>query len=131
MPTIIRKDHTLDRPECRVTAEEVFDAMKSLHDLYPGTEFTTSTIAEYIITSGSCRGIGYERVERAVRASVDWLVRRRVAYQSGTITKTYVAGTKEVNLYGIHEGRTWNKRERKLEQDEPDYQLLNLVFLRA
>lgn len=128
MKNTIRQDHTLDRPDFRVTAEEVFDALKTLHEDNDIPAFTTCDIA--IILKSKFRGISYERIERSVRAGVFWLCEREVAYVAGESVKTTAAGCiSKPFLYALYPGRTWNKKGREMVRSACDYQLLNSVFL--
>lgn len=129
MTEVIHKDHTLDRPEFRVTAEEVFDAMKALHEENDIPAFSTNEIANQLVAMGKFRGIPHARIERSVRAGVFWLCEREVAYVAGEIMRKTSAGCfSKPFLYALYPGRTWSKKQREIIRSACDYELLNRAF---
>ena len=122
---IIRNDSTLDRPEVRVTTEEVLELAKEFDK-----SFTTIEIAKIIFNSGKYRGISETRIERAVRASMAWMVRRGMAYVDGEIAYTTRPGcVSKPFLYAIHPDMTWNNKTKCAETNCGCADLLNRVFL--
>jgi hypothetical protein len=125
---IIRKDHTLDRPDFRVTAEEVFEAMRMLHNDDDSAAFTTCDIASAL--AAKHRGISHVRIERSVRAAVFWLCERDVAHVTGHTVKITGAGcVSKPFLYALYPGRMWSKTEREAIRSACDYALLSRVFV--
>ena len=127
---IIRKDHTLDRPDFRVSAEEVFDALRKLHnDGDDDAAFTTCDIADAL--KKKHRGISSSRIERSVRAAVFWLCEREVAHVTGHTVKITGAGcVSKPFLYALYPGRMWSKRERDTIRSACDYGLLMRALCR-
>lgn len=122
---IIRNDATLDRPEFRVTTQEVVEIAKSIEQ-----PFTTGDIAKRIVDSGKYRGVSYSRIERAVRASLSWMVKRETAYVDGHIIYTTPAGAiSKPFLYALYPGRTWNDEIKRTETPCACADLLNQLFV--
>ena len=125
MPITIRKDHTLDRPEERITTAEIFDIAKTFAE-----PFTTCDLADYIVESGKYRGYSYERIERACRAAMSWLAEREIAYVVGEMHKITKRGCiSRPFLYAIHPGRTWNRKTRSVECSYGDVNYLMQVLV--
>ena len=125
MPTIIRKDHTLDRPEARITTAEILEIAKTFTE-----PFTTCDLADYIVASGKYRGYSYQRIERACRASMSWLAERQIAYVVGEMHKITKAGcVSKPFMYAIYPGRTWNKKQRQVECSYGDVNFLMQVLV--
>ena len=126
---MIRNDHTLDRPDFRVSAEEVFDALRKLQNDDDSASFTTCDIARAL--EKSHRGISQHRVERSVRAAVFWLCEREVAHVTGHTVKITEAGcVSKPFTYALYPGRMWSKRERDTIRSVCDYGLLMRAFVR-
>lgn len=124
---IIRHVATLDRPEFRVTAEEVFESLKAMHEECKATAFTTCDIAARL--AEKFRGISHERIERSVRVAVFWLCEREVAYVAGHTVKTTAAGcVSKPFTYALHPGRAWNKQRREVVMADVDHMLLTRVL---
>lgn len=122
--TIIRNETTLDRAACRVTVEEVFEIAKGL-----GDQFTTRDVADIVVARGKLPNVSYDRIERSVRAAIFWLVERELASVSGEITRVISAtSVSKPQTYIIHEGRTWNKKARRMERSPVDFNALNRAF---
>lgn len=122
---IIRNDSTLDRPEFRVTTQEVLKIANRIDQ-----PFTTGDIAKIIVESGKYRGVSYSRIERAVRASMSWMVKREMAYVDGDIIYTTKAGCiSKPFLYAMYPGRTWNDEIKRMEVSCGCVDILNQVFL--
>ena len=128
---MIRVSSTLDRPDFRVSAEDVFDALRALHnddDDGKPRSFTTRDIADAL--ADRFRGIDIDRVERSVRAGVSWLCEREVAYVAGHTVKITGAGcVSKPFLYALYPGRMWSKKEREVIRGACDYALLSRIFL--
>ncbi len=126
---LIRKDHALDRPDFRVTAEEVFDALRLLQNDDDTAAFTTCDIARSL--EKKHRGISPHRIERSVRAAVFWLCEREVAHVTGHTVKITEAGcVSKPFTYALYPGRMWSKRERDTIRSVCDYGLLMRAFVR-
>lgn len=122
---IIRNDSTLDRPEFRVTTQEVLEIANRIDQ-----PFTTGDIAKIIVESGKYRGVSYSRIERAVRASMSWMVKREMAYVDGDIIYTTKAGCiSKPFLYALYPGRSWNDEIKRTEINCGCVDLLNQLFV--
>lgn len=125
----IRKDHSLDRPDFRVTAEDVFESMRALQNDDESAAFTTCDIANDL--ADKFRGISHSRIERSVRAAVFWLCEREVAYVTGHTVKITGAGcVSKPFLYALYPGRMWSKQERETIRSACDYNLLMRALVR-
>lgn len=121
---IIRNDATLDRPQARITTEQVHNLAKSIDGA-----FTTGDLASKLIESGSCRGMSFARVERAVRGAMSWLVNRELAYIDGETLKITGAGViSRPYIYRLYCGRTWDRKQREAKRSEGDFTLLYRAF---
>ena len=121
---IIRNDVTLDRPQARITTEQVHNLAKTIDG-----PFTTCDLASMLIDSGACRGMSFARAERAVRGAMSWLVNRELAYIDGEILKTTDAGAiSRPYVYQLYCGRTWDKKRREAKRSGSDFALLYQVF---
>jgi hypothetical protein len=127
---LIRNDHTLDRPDFRVTAEEVFDALRLLQNDDDTAAFTTCDIAR-VAGKEASRYQPASRIERSVRAAVFWLCEREVAHVTGHTVKITEAGcVSKPFTYALYPGRMWSKRERDTIRSVCDYGLLMRAFVR-
>ena len=125
MQKIIKNDSTLDRPEFRITTHEVFMIAKQIEQ-----PFTTNDIADVIVASGKHRGVGYNRIERGVRAGMSWLVQRSIAYEDGhKIYRTDAGVISKPFLYSLYPGRSWNDEIKQTEMGYASVDLLNRVFV--
>jgi len=123
-PLIIRNDVTLDRPQARITTDQVHNVAKTIDGA-----FTTCDLAALLIADGSCRGMSFARVERAVRGAMSWLVNRELAYIDGESPKVTEAGViSKPYVYRLYCGRTWDRKKREAQRSEGDFNLLYRAF---
>lgn len=124
MQKIIKNDSTLDRPEFRITTHEVFMIAKEIKQ-----PFTTNDIADVIVSSGKHRGVGYNRIERGVRAGMSWLVQRSIAYEDGhKVYKTNMGTISKPFLYALFPDAEWHEKTKAVFDCE-SIDLLNRVFV--
>ncbi len=73
---LIRREVTADRGPLFVTTDEVLDAIKDIDS----KEWTTRDVTDLLVKT---KRVEYKRLERAVRASVNYLIERGVAEKTG------------------------------------------------
>lgn len=118
--TIIRNDVTFDRPQARITTEQIHELAKTIDG-----PFTTCDLSDLLVASGKCRGLSYAQIERAVRCAMSWLVMREIAYIDGINKKTTEAGNpSRPFVYRIYLGRTWDKERREAVRSSAGLNLL-------
>ena len=116
----------MKKPPLLTTPEDIAEAAKHL----PTLHFTTCDITDHLIDSYP--DVSYEQLERSVRASVTWLVDRKMATKVGAIKKITRSGCVSwPETYDILEGRKWNKKEQRVEVVQPDFSTLMAVFVRT
>jgi len=121
---IIRNDVTLDRPQSRVTTDQVHKLAQTIDGA-----FTTCDLTALLIDSGVCRGMSFARVERAVRGAMSWLVNRELAYIDGETLKITEAGViSRPFVYRLYCGRTWDRKKREAQRSKGDFNLLYRAF---
>lgn len=120
MQKIIRNESTLDRPEFRVSTEQVIEVARLFDQ-----PFTSWDIA--MVLAQKHRGVSSSRLERSVRACLSWLAVREIVYITGDFF------CKETNsqpfLYAIHNDKIWNEDRKYAETKEFDYETLSRAFV--
>uniref|UniRef100_Q47CL3 Uncharacterized protein n=1 Tax=Dechloromonas aromatica (strain RCB) TaxID=159087 RepID=Q47CL3_DECAR len=117
---IIRNDVTFDRPQARITTDQIHDLAKTIDG-----SFTTCDLSDLLVESGKCRGMSYAQIERAVRGAMSWLVLREIAYVDGQIKKITDAGViSKPFVYRLYLGRTWDKDRREAVRSSAGLNLL-------
>lgn len=131
MQKIIRNDSTLDRPDFRVSTEQVIEVAKLFDQ-----PFTSGDIAEALRTNLKYRGVSYSRMERSVRACLSWMVLKEVARIAGEEQHITSSGfTSKPFIYAINHGKTWSagrlvKAKPVLEdENRGGFEILNRIFV--